>query len=123
MEFLEIWLLCALGYTTHGILDAATSYGTFLLWPFSDERFAFNVISVIDPLFTVPVASLVMVGVLRKDGRWARGALGWAVLYLALGAWQHHAACRATPSRKAGVTCRRASSPNQHSVCVMAHSL
>ena len=92
MGFLEIWLLCALGYATHGILDAATSYGTFLLWPFSDERFAFNVISVIDPLFTVPVASLVMVGVLRKDGRWARGALGWAVLYLALGTWQHHAA-------------------------------
>ncbi len=92
MGFLEIWLLCALGYTTHGILDAATSYGTLLLWPFSDERFAFNIISVIDPLFTVPIAGLVMVGVFRKDRRWARGALGWALLYLALGTWQHHSA-------------------------------
>jgi inner membrane protein len=92
MGFLEIWLLCALGYSTHGILDATTSYGTLLLWPFSEERFAFNVISVIDPLFTVPVASLVTIGVLRKDGRWARGALGWAVLYLALGTLQHQSA-------------------------------
>ena len=92
MGFLEIWLLCALGYSTHGILDAATSFGTLLLWPFSEQRFAFNIISVIDPLFTIPIASLVLIGVLRKDSGWARGALGWAVLYLAFGTWQQHAA-------------------------------
>ena len=92
MGFREIWLLCALGYSTHGILDTATSFGTLLLWPFSEQRFAFNIISVIDPSFTVPIASLVLIGVLRKNGNWARGALGWAVLYLAVGTWQHHAA-------------------------------
>ena len=92
LGFSEIWLFCALGYTTHGILDAATSFGTLLLWPFSDMRFSFNIISVIDPLFTMPVAGLVLASILRKDHRWARGALGWAALYLALGTLQHHAA-------------------------------
>ena len=26
------------GYATHGVLDASTSYGTLLLWPFSTVR-------------------------------------------------------------------------------------
>ena len=92
LGFFEIWLFCALGYATHGILDAATSFGTLLLWPFSDVRFALNIISVIDPLFTIPLVGFVLAGIFQKDHRWARGALGWAVLYLLLGTLQHHSA-------------------------------
>ncbi len=49
------YLFCLLGYATHGLLDACTSYGTQLLWPFSDARFAWNTISIVDPLFTLPL--------------------------------------------------------------------
>ena len=43
-----------IGYATHGIIDSLTSYGTQLFWPFSNDRFATNTISIIDPLFTLP---------------------------------------------------------------------
>lgn len=40
-------------FFTHPILDAHTTWGTQLLWPF-DLRLAFQTIFVIDPLYTVP---------------------------------------------------------------------
>ena len=59
ISFKLTWLFCFLGYATHGLLDACTSYGTQLLWPFSNERFSFNTISIVDPLFTLPLLALV----------------------------------------------------------------
>ena len=44
MPFKQIYLFCTLGYGTHALLDACTTYGTQLLWPFSDQRFAWNTI-------------------------------------------------------------------------------
>lgn len=90
--FLRLWLFSCLGYATHGLLDAATSYGTQLLWPISDRRFSLSIISVVDPLFTLPLLSLVIVGVARQSGRWARLAMLWGAVYLGFGAYQHHAA-------------------------------
>jgi inner membrane protein len=90
--FPRLWLFCTLGYATHGLLDAATSYGTLLLWPFSETRFAFSIVSIVDPLFTLPILSLVILGVARRNGRWARLAMVWATCYLGFGAFQHHAA-------------------------------
>ena len=49
MSYQQIWLIATLGYGTHGLLDACTTYGTLLLWPFSDARIAWNTISVVDP--------------------------------------------------------------------------
>ena len=86
------FLFCTLGYATHPLLDTATSYGTMLLWPFSDERFALSIVSIIDPLVTVPVLILVVLAGLRRRPVLARIALLWAGLYLAAGAWQHQAA-------------------------------
>ena len=54
INFSTVWLAAFLGYLTHGLLDACTTYGTLLLWPFSDARIAWNTIAVIDPLFTLP---------------------------------------------------------------------
>ena len=34
----QAYLACLMGYATHGLLDACTSYGTQLLWPFSNAR-------------------------------------------------------------------------------------
>ena len=39
LSFIQVYLFSFLGYATHGLLDACTSYGTQLFWPFSTERF------------------------------------------------------------------------------------
>ena len=88
LRFRTTYLFCLAGYATHGLLDACTSYGTQLLWPFSDLRVAWNNISIIDPLFTVPILVLAMLGIWRRSPVLARCALLWAVAYLILGVVQ-----------------------------------
>ncbi len=92
LPFARTLLFCTLGYATHAVLDAGTSYGTMLFWPFSDERYSLSIISVVDPLFTVPIMILVGLAGLRRRPMLARLALVWAGLYLTLGALQHQAA-------------------------------
>ena len=82
---LEAYFYCLLGYATHGLLDACTSYGTQLYWPFSTDRIAWNNISIVDPLFTLPILLLVILAVRRHRTALARVACLWAVLYLAVG--------------------------------------
>jgi inner membrane protein len=80
-----LYLFCLLGYATHALLDACTTYGTQLFWPFSDRRFAWNSVSIIDPLLTLPLLTLVIAS------RWARRrwpailGLTWVLIYLCLG--------------------------------------
>lgn len=92
ISFRTTWLFCTLGYGSHGLLDAFTSYGTMLWWPFSSERVSLNFVSVIDPLFTLPVLVLVILAAVRKQRRFAIGALLWASLYLNAGMLQRNAA-------------------------------
>lgn len=95
LSFKRVWLFCSLGYGTHGLLDACTSYGTVLFWPFSDERFSWQVISVVDPLFTLPLLTLiVLAAVLRRPG-FAHLAIVWAGVYLGTGYFQHQSAITA----------------------------
>mgnify|MGYP002623484681 CR=1 FL=1 len=95
LSFAQTLLFCTLGYATHALLDTCTSYGTMLLWPFSKERFSLSIVSIIDPLFTVPILVLVVLAGLRRKPALARIALVWAGLYLAAGALQHRAALAA----------------------------
>lgn len=46
---------------THPLLDCCTTYGTQLLQPFWDYRIAFNNISVVDPLYTLPFLLCVII--------------------------------------------------------------
>jgi inner membrane protein len=92
LTFTRTFSYCTLGYATHALLDACTSYGTMLLWPFSATRFAWNTISIIDPLFTLPILVLVLLGAYRKRVLFARIALLWAVTYMSLGLWQRNSA-------------------------------
>lgn len=94
LTFRESWLYCTLGYATHALLDACTTYGTMLFWPFSDERIAWNLVSVIDPLFTVPLMALILLAVFRQKPLYARLGLAWVVLYLCLGLLQRNEAAR-----------------------------
>lgn len=89
ISFKLTYTFCLLGYATHGLLDACTSYGTQLLWPFSNERFAWNTISIVDPLFTLPLLALVIFALRKKNPRFAQIALGWVVFYQGLGFYQH----------------------------------
>ncbi|HLF11006.1 MAG TPA: metal-dependent hydrolase, partial [Gammaproteobacteria bacterium] len=95
LTFAETYLACLLGYGSHPLLDACTTYGTQLLWPFSDARIAWNIIAVIDPLFTVPVVALAALAAFTRRARYARFAAIWAVAYLALGAIQNFRAAAA----------------------------
>ena len=81
----EVYLYCLIGYATHGLLDACTSYGTLLYWPFSNARVAWNNISIVDPLFTIPLLVLVVLAARRGRVAFARVAFAWAVVYLAVG--------------------------------------
>ena len=56
-----------LGYSTHGLLDALTSYGTVLLWPLSYIRISWDIISIIDPMFTIPLILGVAWSVIHQD--------------------------------------------------------
>ena len=92
LTFRQSWLFCTLGYATHALLDSCTTYGTMLFWPFSDARIAWNTISIIDPLFTLPLLCGVFLAARRGRPIYARVALAWACLYMAAGLWQRNAA-------------------------------
>ncbi|MEP6261010.1 MAG: metal-dependent hydrolase [Gillisia sp.] len=55
------------GLFTHPILDAFTTWGTQLFWPF-DLRVAFKNIFVIDPLYTLPFLTFLILAMLAKRG-------------------------------------------------------
>ncbi len=49
------WLALWLALVTHPLLDAMTVYGTQLALPFSNHPFAVGSVSIIDPLYTLPL--------------------------------------------------------------------
>lgn len=53
------------GLFTHPLLDAFTTWGTQLFWPF-DLRLAFQSIFVIDPLYTLPFLTLLIMAMVKK---------------------------------------------------------
>lgn len=88
----RVYFFSLLGYVTGGILDACTSYGTHLLWPFSDARFAWSIIAIVDPVFTLVLLVGVVAAVRARRTLPARAGLALACAYLLLGLAQHNAA-------------------------------
>jgi inner membrane protein len=72
LGFGRMYLYSFAGYGLAGLLDACTSYGTQLWLPFSDERVAWNLIAVFDPLFTLLLLISLLITVRRPDSRRAR---------------------------------------------------
>lgn len=88
---------------THPILDAFTSYGTLLLWPFSDARFAWDAIAIVDPVYTLPLLAVTLYAWRRGvDVQRARAlavvALVLSTLYIGVGRIQHDRALNAVTS-------------------------
>ena len=82
---LAFWVLL-----THPLLDVFTTYGTQLLAPISDRRFALDGVSIIDPLYTFPLIGALLVAWIWRTkpdrGRRATSAaLVATTLYLGLG--------------------------------------
>lgn len=83
---------------THPILDLFTSYGTQLLAPFSDRRFALDAVPIVDPVYSVPLIVALLVGLVArrkpKVGQIAAAsALVFTTGYLLFG-WQQSATAR-----------------------------
>lgn len=69
-ECLVSWmLLMSLVLITHPLLDLFTGYGTQLLAPFSDHRYAINAVSIIDWRYSLPLLLAVLAGIFRSNGR------------------------------------------------------
>ena len=95
MSIKTVYFASLLGYATHGLLDACTSYGTQLFWPFSNERVTWNNISIVDPLFTIPALILIGIAIKTKKKIFSFFAIGWIALYLSLGFVQYERALSA----------------------------
>ncbi len=96
LSFKRLLFYTLLGYATHGLLDAATSYGTHLLWPFSDLRTAWGIIAIIDPIFSGILLLAMVVGLRRGTAPSSRLGLVLAASYLMLGVWQNDSASQVT---------------------------
>jgi inner membrane protein len=68
---------------SHSMLDSFTSYGTQLLAPFSDRRFAVDAIAIVDPFFSAALVAALLVALFR--GAASRTAAGAAAAALAFG--------------------------------------
>lgn len=90
--FGNTYLYATLGYLPSGLLDACTSFGTQLLWPFSDARIAWNLIAIIDPVFSLSLIVALLFAWHRRQAWLARLGLGFALLYLLFGFMQHERA-------------------------------
>lgn len=90
-EFKPLWGFAVVGVYLHILYDLVTSYGTQLLQPFSDERFALDWIFIIDPYFTFSLVLLLILGKVWKSRARAIGyaGVGFMAVYLILVAANH----------------------------------
>jgi len=84
-----VYLAALAGYATHAPLDAFTSYGTQLLWPFSSARVAVPAVSIVDPVFTLALAVGLAFALWRGLRAPATAALVFCVGWLGLGLAQN----------------------------------
>ncbi|MDI6798288.1 MAG: metal-dependent hydrolase [Desulfatibacillaceae bacterium] len=83
------YLFAFAAYATHAPLDLCTSYGTAILWPFSSGRYAWDIISIIDPVFTGVLFVLIALCWFKRSPVLSRAALVFCAAYLAFGAFLH----------------------------------
>lgn len=99
-----LYLCCFIAVLAHMLLDACTSYGTMIFWPFSVRREAWDCVAIIDPIFTLIPAIVLFIcwRVRRKNGgefsdasiirtkKIGRWGLTLCVWYLVFGLALHH---------------------------------
>lgn len=95
LGFSTLYRACLAGYATAGVVDACTSYGTQLLWPFSALRVAWGLVPVVDPVLTIGLLLLIVASLRTRSIVWAKWALAWLGLVLLYGGLQKERAWRA----------------------------
>ena len=80
-----------LAWLSHALLDASTTFGTQLFWPFSRYRVGLDVISIIDPLFTL-IGLAGVIAAFRNAPRVVSAVLGLMLAWLAIGSVQRERA-------------------------------
>lgn len=85
-SFKSLYWYSLLGICLAGILDACTSYGTSLLWPISNDKIAWNLIAIVDPIFSFILLIPLIIGLKKRSHIFTRAGLTLALMYLLL-AW------------------------------------
>lgn len=88
IRFSRLYLFALLGFSLSGFLDACTSYGTYWLWPIVDERLAFSVIAIIDPVFSLALLLALIFAVRLRNRMPVFIGLVFCGVYLLVGLWQ-----------------------------------
>lgn len=89
------------GYVSAIVLDACTSYGTQLLWPFTERRFAASIVAVVDPVVTIVLLAGVLLALRSRGAGLARASIAVVVVYLGMG-WVQQTRVEALMARTAG---------------------
>ena len=92
LSYLQTLVWSIVGFATHGLLDGCTTYGTKLLWPLSDERYALDIISITDPMFTLPLLALVAAAAVTQSRHYVKWGILWGAMYFSVGYLQHQRA-------------------------------
>jgi inner membrane protein len=93
-HFWSFYKICLPVLASHVLLDLLTSYGTMIFSPFSEHRYSWDLVFIVDLVFSGIVAIPWLASMLRKSkGRWiCRGSLAALSLYLVFCWVQHHRA-------------------------------
>jgi len=84
--------LVLVGYLSAILLDACTSYGTHLFWPFSDQRVALSIISIVDPILSVALILSLTITLAGGRARASVLVLVFCGCYLSVAALQQYRA-------------------------------
>lgn len=77
----RLWLFSWLALITHMLLDAFTPYGTQLFLPASRLRFGFDSVTIVDPVYTLPLLGCLLAGMIFfANRRKVRNRLNYAGL-------------------------------------------
>jgi inner membrane protein len=87
-DWKRLWICALPAYISHCLLDTATTYGTQLFWPFTNQRLGWDLIAVVDPLFTVVIGITLWIGIAKRNRTTVIAGVAFASAYLTLGGIQ-----------------------------------
>jgi inner membrane protein len=83
ITFAAAFIIAYLCILIHIFLDLITSYGTLVLSPFTNRRFALSSVFIVDPIFTLGIILFLLCSLWwsRKSRRLVLAGLAWVLLY------------------------------------------
>ena len=78
ISYARWYLLFFLAFVTHIMIDAFTTYGTQIFQPFNNLRVTTSTISVVDPLYTIPLFICLILASFFKRNNNRRRTWNWA---------------------------------------------